>query len=312
MGKYLAVPLIIAGAWFFVTSGQILASMSGTNYQIQWDAFSTGGSDGATCVGCDYVLYDTAGGSGDGRSDGSTYGLRAGYEQPGTDTAVINTELFTQDNATEVAYTSFSNALKQVEVADASGISIGNLIGVVENAGAGQLTAYGEVISKSVNLLTVDKWSGDNASMSGTPAGSNDFTYVLSSTADVVLGFASATMVNTSVSVLQTSTNELSGYTCTINENHNLQNSYGSDLNDVSDGAVSTGIEEYGIEKNGDDVVGSGTDTAILVTDEEVSSASSQANSSRTGITYKASIFEWLTSAGTYDQTLTYTCNTNI
>lgn len=118
------------------------------------------------------------------------------------------------------------------------------------------------------------------------------------------LGLLGVAVVSTGSHTITTTTNSESGYTTTIIEDGNLR-SGASDINDVGDGAVTAGSEEYGIRTSGSQGQMNAADTAITSTAQAVASYSSWINTSTTTITYKAAI-STSSVTGNYAHTVTY------
>lgn len=110
--------------------------------------------------------------------------------------------------------------------------------------------------------------------------------------------------VATTNHTISTRTNAELGYTTTIYEDGNLRTELGSDIDDVTDGEVTSGNEEYGIRTSGAEGQMNGADTAITSDAQIVASYSSWINLSTVTITYKVSISP-ITPAGYYSHTVT-------
>ena len=128
----------------------------------------------------------------------------------------------------------------------------------------------------------MDKWSGDHASISATPAGGDDYVYELNGTT-AALGTLTASTIKTVVSQIEVTTNSQDGYTVAVYEDSQLL-SAGDDIDDVADGTVTIGSEEYGISTTGDNATGSG-DFAITTSNTNGASSDTFVTVSRTGVT---------------------------
>lgn len=127
------------------------------------------------------------------------------------------------------------------------------------------------------------------------------------STTSVSLGIASLTSVASTTATSTISTDSLTGYSFVMDEDGNLASGL-NDIDDVADGTVSAGSEEYGISTFG----GGGVlvlDTAI-VDGLQVASAGGPVVSEETGIIFKMAI-GGTSRAGSYTQTLTATLTVN-
>lgn len=100
------------------------------------------------------------------------------------------------------------------------------------------------------------------------------------------------------------------GYTTTIISDGNLRTSGSDDINNVSDGTVTAGSEEYGIRTSGDDGQQNSADTSITTTAKNIARRTSAVNSSITTIDYKASVTT-STPFGTYSQIVTFSTTGN-
>ena len=133
------------------------------------------------------------------------------------------------------------------------------------------------------------------------------FTFSVSS-ASVGLGTLSTSAVSTATQTATTSTNAPYGYTTTLVEDGNLRTASNS-ITDVSDGAVTTGSEEYGVSVSGTDAA-FGDDRALSTSPLTLASRSTWKNASAIVVTYKAAISS-LSQGGGYSQTLTYVSTGN-
>ena len=280
-GQFSAILVVLALSAFLCHT---LYAMSSTNYYINWDSINIGGTDFSSST--NFYMHDTLGEMSTGRSSSTNYWIYAGYRQPEEVEDYLQFSLSAQKNSTKISYTAFSDSSKQVTLSDASGYSIGDYIAVIEDMGANQLVAIGKITNISGNLLTVDKWDGNNGSM-GAPAGGDDFVYKLEGN-DINLGYLSSDNVNTGVVRIEVNTSASSGYTTEFAEDGNLR--YGStEITDVSDGYITFGSEEYGVETVGATASGTG-DFAIRSDAQIVQTSSAPAENDRIGIIHKISI----------------------
>jgi hypothetical protein len=292
-------------AVFLLILANPLWAMNSTNYLIDWDSINSGGND--TSSSANYDIKDTLGGLATGKSSSSLYALQSGYRLPEGFETVLVFSVYAEDITTEIAVVNggFENTNKQVTVTDATGYNVDDYIGVVENKGADQEVAAGKITQVIGNEITVDAWEGDNATME-TIDGTNDYIYKMSTNV-VPLGTLSLSAVKTGISLFEVSTNASDGYTVQFKEDHNLyMASDGPDIDDVGDGAVSVGAEEYGVELIGQDAQGSG-DQAITSSAQNAALDPAEAMDRRTITSYKASR-DSHTTAGYYAHTVTYTC----
>jgi len=111
------------------------------------------------------------------------------------------------------------------------------------------------------------------------------------------LGALSTGSVSSDSHIFTVTTNAISGYAVKLYEDGNLR-SGANDIDDVGDGAVTAGSEEYGVRTSGTDGQSNSTDTAIsngLI----LANSSVPVDSRATTVTYKASI-DGSTAGGSY------------
>ncbi|OGH64537.1 MAG: hypothetical protein A3J66_01585 [Candidatus Magasanikbacteria bacterium RIFCSPHIGHO2_02_FULL_47_14] len=132
------------------------------------------------------------------------------------------------------------------------------------------------------------------------------------STTSVALGQLSTAAVTTGSLVVTVSTDSTTGYTVTVVEDGNLRKGNGGDvdnIDDVADGAVTAGVEEYGIR-----TVGGGgqlaADTAMTGVALAVAS-SNMSVSHATTVQFRASIQTSKTRQGSYTHTVTFSGTVN-
>lgn len=128
------------------------------------------------------------------------------------------------------------------------------------------------------------------------------FSFTLSSNT-INLGTLSEAAVSTASLTVTTTTNAPNGYTTSIYEDGDLR-IISDNIDDVSDGSVSAGSEEYGISTSGAQGLYNGTDTAIT-NGKNIALYSAPINSSATVVTFKASR-SGSTNGGSYAHTVTF------
>jgi len=151
---------------FFVCAPLVQAAMTSTNFEIRWDTISTGGSD--TASSGSYLLRDTAESTVSGSSSSSTYQLTEGY-RAGIDDQIITFEVKTQNTSSGRAATALSGL---TVTASTSGLSVDDLIAVVQDLGSSQISAIGRIASLGAGTITVDVWK--NGGTVPTVDGTND------------------------------------------------------------------------------------------------------------------------------------------
>lgn len=160
----------------------------------------------------------------------------------------------------------------------------------------------GGVASTSTSGGVVDLRGGFQAAEKGILSLSLD-------TNSVALGELSAGKVSSGRITLTASTDSETGYTISISEDGNLRTTSGaSDINDVSDGEVTAGQEEYGIRISGRDALLSG-DRAISGA-VDIASFSGMITSRSTGVEFRASRGS-NTPEGSYSHRVMFTLTAN-
>lgn len=130
--------------------------------------------------------------------------------------------------------------------------------------------------------------------------------FTLSKTS-ISLGTVLQAVVSSDSLTTTVTTDSMSGYTLSASEDGNLR-SGSNDINDVSDGDVTSGVEEYGIRSSGADALLS-NDTAIGES-TLVASSSGITTGRQTTVTFKASAGSQ-TKSGSYSHTVTFTVTVN-
>lgn len=272
----------------------VFATMSSTNYQIQWDAVSAGGSDSASSAS--YQLRDTVGGFGIGESSSTTYDLRSGYRQ-GINDQAFRFDLVVQSNGSQVTATALSGTT--VTVGSVSGFAAGDYILVIQDQGLAQVAAIGRLTSVGSSTLTVDAFT--NGGTAPTIDGTGDFVYEMSSGETPTFGGLSTVSVSTTAFGWEVTNISQNGHTIYVFDDGNLR-SGSNDIDDVGDGSVTGASEEYGARSSDTSLTGSTfdtADTAITTTAQMIASESSDVYENRGFLTLKAAISS-STASGTY------------
>ncbi len=281
--------------------------MSSTQYEIFWDSVNTGGED--TSSSTNFYIRDTIGEAGTGVGSSANYQLSAGYRAGDTQETFIALDIGTQENSTKRTWSSFSDAGNTVVLGSVVNYATGSFIGIVENEGATQLIAVGKITSIGATTVTVDDWDGEPGSLSGTPAGGNDFAYRLdggTAALGVQLG-----QVATSLTVTDVLSNVETGYFVSVQSDGGLREATGQAIQSVSDGAVTAGSEEYGAESVGFTAANSGGDFALSSTSTiDVQESLNFGDHDRIGVIYKFSVDSG-TMAGEYHQIIFYRLTPN-
>lgn len=276
--------------------------LSSSNYRILWDGFSFGGRE--TGASENYGIADTVGGEAAGSSTGATYAAQGSFREAEPD-------WFTFDiyaGSTAVSWSSFSasSAGNAVIVSDASSFSIGDRIVVVENRGFNSKMAMGTVTGIIAGtILQIDRWDGDASLMATTASGGDDFVYLLSQ-ASISFGTVTSTQENVGYAGITVRSTVPTGYFVYMQANQQLKTSTAT-MTPVSDGAVSTGSEEYGLCGSGSWYAQSGDQS--ITTQPKVIMSSTQStgkNYHYLPLNYKLSISS-TTVAGSYSQAVYFT-----
>lgn len=293
--RTIVAAMVLAG--FFGTTACAFAQMTSTDYQIRWDTVGNGGDD--TSSSPSYVLQDTTGNAGIGDSSSASYGLGAGYRE-GVSSQVLDFAFFAQDNGVSTS----TAALVGLTVScNPAGFSVGDMVALLQDKGAGQVTAIGKIVSIGGGSITVDALK--DGGVAPIIDGTNDFVVLLSGDSSS-FGTLSASAVRTSVIGMNVSASAPSGYVVQILSDGEFRNG-AETINPVVDGAVSTGSEEYGA-RSSDVAIASSTfdtaDTAFTTSFQTIADAATAVSNDRNFLVDKAAI-DSLTVEGAYAQTLT-------
>ncbi len=291
----------IVGIFLYVNF--VHAEMSSTNYKIRWDSFSTGGSD--TSSSASYIVRDSITATATGSGSSSSYQLQDGYASA-IDDQIISFSLKIQDVSDERTATALAST---TVTTDTTGVSVDDYILIVQDKGASQVSAIGKVSSIGAGTLTVDSLttSGSTPTIDGT----NDYVYQLDGSA-ITYPTLSDSYVRTAVIGFEVSSRVDNGYVVQVLEDGNMRND-SDDIDDVSDGTVTAGSEEYGARSSDSSLSNSTFDTedaAITTSFKEVASTTSMSYESRNFITLKAAIATE-TQAGSYSHIISLIASGN-
>ena len=298
--RILSIISILVG--LFMWAGLAYAEMTSTNYQIQWDTIGQGGDDMSDSAS--YQLRDTIGNSAVGSSDSTNYSSAAGYRQ-GVFDQILTFEVYGQGTSQKDATALTSTTI----TCDTSGISEGDFIALVQDEGESQVSAVGRVTTIGAGTITVDDLQ--DGGVVPTIDGVNDYVYLLNTTS-VDLNELDPAEFSTTIIGFDVSADLQNGYVIQVYEDGNLRDG-SDDIDDVSDGAVSLGAEEYGARSSDTSLSGSLFDTedsAFMSSYLDVADESSTSFDSRNFLTLKASI-DATTADGTYEHTLTFILSGN-
>lgn len=288
----------------FVYAQIAQAAMSSTNYEVRWDTISTGASD--TSSSATYILRDTAGSPAGGTGSSTTYQLTDGY-RAGVFDQIITFDLYIQNSTNERAITALTGTT--VTMSSTTGLSANDYVAVVANRGVSQVTAFGRIQSVAAGSIVLDRLTV--GSSSPTVDGSNDYLYLMNGSA-LTLEDLTGSLVGTGIIAFEVTVDNDSGYVIQILEDGALRDGANT-IDDVSDGSVSTGVEEYGAISNDTSLSNSTFDTqdsAITSTAQEVVSRSALAFDDRSFLTMKIGA-QSTTASATYSQVLTIIASGN-
>lgn len=290
---------LILAAFVLAMPYLVFAAMSSTNYQIRMDSIGVGGED--TSSSSSYKLRDSLEfiqGTASSSSYRTDMGYRAGIYDP-----VAQMTLRSQDTATQVGATVITST--SVTVTSTSGYTAGDYIVVIQNEGLSQVEAVGKISSVAGSALNVDFF----AYSSSLPSidGSNDYVYELTTGGTLPLTTLSSSVASLGVVAWEVDSDVPSGYSVYLRENQDLTTG-AETIDDVADGAVTLGSEEYGA-RSGDATLSDSTfdtaDTAITTSLQQVGSQSVATLKARNFVTLKAAA-STSTVNGAYTQTLTF------
>lgn len=300
--RYRLATFATVGVFVYVQFAQ--AAMSSSNYEIRWDTVSTGGSD--TSSSASYLLRDTVSGAAGGTGSSTTYQLTDGY-RAGIFDQVITFDLYIQNSSNERAITALSGTT--VSMSSTTGLSASDYVAVVQNRGGSQVVGFGRIQSVGAGSIVLDRLTVGSSSPSID--GTNDYLYQLNGSA-LTLETLDGSTVGTGIAAFEVTVDNDSGYSVQILEDGNLR--VGSDvIDDVGDGNVTAGSEEYGA-RSSDTTLSSSTfdtqDTAITTTSQDVATSSTFAFDERSFLVLKAAGSSSST-ANTYSHTITFIASGN-
>lgn len=288
---------------FFLCAQFAQAEMTSTNYKIRWDAVSTGGSD--TSTSASYQLRDSVDGSAADNMQSSNYQLDSGY-RAGIYDQIITFDVQAQDVSSVRGATAVSGT---TVTASESGLAVGDMVALVQDLGLSQVVAVGRVASLGSGSFTVDFWT-DNGT-APTIDGTNDWIYKMSGTSMSLTGISESSAV-TAIVAMEVSIENDDGYVIQVFEDGNLRDGV-NDIDDVADGAVSTGSEEYGARSSDTSVSGSTfdtADTAITSSFQDIVTKSSASYEDRSFLIFKSGV-DGSTAYGTYAHTVSFIASGN-
>lgn len=293
---------IIVG--IFVMSNIASAAMTSTNYQILWDALSAGGGD--TSESASYTLRDSLGNSAAGESSSTNYQVAAGY-RAGIFDQIVKIDMFVQNISSQRAATAFVGLTITTST---TGLAVGDFVALVQDLGLNQVAAVGQIASIGAGTITLDRVT--TGGTSPTVDGTNDYLYIMQGTT-ISLGDTLVDAPKTALVAFEVTADITNGYIVGVVEDGNLRSSAGHDVDDVSDGSVTSANEEYGA-RSSDTSVAQSTfdtqDTAMTTVFQDIATESDTSFASRNFLTLKVATNP-NTVSGTYSQTLSFVLSGN-
>ncbi len=293
--RTIVAAMVLAG--FFGTAACAFAQMTSTDYQIRWDTVGNGGDD--TSSSSSYILRDTTGNAGIGESSSASFGLGAGYRE-GVLSEVLDFSFFAQDDSVSKEATALAGLTISC---DPAGFTVGDMVSLLQDKGAGQVTAIGRIVSIGGGSITVDALK--DGGVVPVIDGSNDYVVLLSGDSSS-FGTLSVSAVRTSVIGMSVSTSASAGYVVQVQSDGDFRNG-AETINPVADGTVTTGSEEYGA-RSSDTALATSTfdtaDSAFTTSFQTIADSATAVSNDRNFLVDKAAISA-LTVSGSYAQTLT-------
>ena len=300
LGGYKRVIGLVFGLfWLWHATVPAMGAMTSTNYQINWDSINVGGLD--TASSASYLLRDGIGEFGLGSMSSSSYAIDSGY-RGGVYDPVVSVTYYLQNTATQVAATLLASTT--VTVTTTSGYAVNDYVVLIQDEGISQVAAVGKISSVDATTMTVDSWTTNGTTPTIDGAG-GDYVYELNGTA-LSLGSLASARVGTAIVAWDVSADVSQGYGVYVFDSGNPSTGT-STFSDVTDGAVTAGVTEYGA-RSSDTTLSSSFDTqdaALTTTPQIVASRADNAFISRDFLTFKASADTSFT-GGTYSGTVTF------
>jgi hypothetical protein len=275
----------------------ILAAMSSTNFQIQWDEVSGAGGESSSSS---YQLRDSISDSAAARSSSANYRIDQGY-RAGTYDRVSNFVPYIQDRSTQTAATAFVSNV--VTVTTASDFAVDDWVILIQDEGQSQSVGMGKVTEITANTLTLT-----SPLAGGTPAidGSGDYLYKMSTTGSIDFGTLTPSAISARILGWVADADVEDGYSVYAFDDGDLRTGSSDTIADVTDGTVSAGASEYGARSSDTSLASSTFDTqdsALTIAPQQVASVAANPFESAGFLTLKVAISSAQTN-GSYAQTL--------
>ncbi len=283
MKRFIAIALVFV-LLSAISAQQVFAVMSSTNYKIENDVLGSGGSDVGSSAS--YLLRDSIGGISSQGSESASYQVNSGLRQ-GIYDQIASFSLHFQDRATQVGATALAGTT--VTVSTVAGMSVGDMVMIVQDEGAAQVTAMARITSISDPDIILDSLATNGT----TPVinGANDYVYVADGSS-LSFGTLNTALLSTAVVGWEVDAEQDEGYSIYVYDDGDFTN--GTDtVPDVADGSVTVGSSEYGARSSDTSLSESTFDTqdaAITENFQQVASRATGEFDSRDFLTLKASI----------------------
>lgn len=178
------------------------------------------------------------------------------------------------------------------------------------NSGGARSTSTNFILESTLGEFSGVTTSTNFSSRSGFQDINSESKMTMTLSANsIALGTLSSGSISSASLTVTVTTNATSGYTVRLTEDGNLRSLGANNIDDVSDGAVSAGHEEYGIGTSGTAGQFNSSDAGISGT-LILASSSTTATAQATIVTFKASINS-ATFNGAYSHTVTFTTVAN-
>lgn len=174
-----------------------------------------------------------------------------------------------------------------------------------------QVTGSDYAVFSTGGEVAATSTTGANVVLRGGFQAANQGILRLTLSSDsIALGTLNETAVASADLTATVSTDSQTGYTLLIADDGNLRDASGNDINDVSDGEVAAGQEEYGIRTTGGDGLLPTVDQNLTTGGRNVAASAGIVTNRATTISFRASRANG-TPAGNYSQRVTFTLTVN-
>lgn len=210
---------------------------------------------------------------------------------------------------------SINSSIHALEISATSAAGVVSLVNTREPGENGNITIIES--GDDSGEIDVSGFSGGSNDGYSLKAGFQGAEYaslsLVVSSSTLSFGQLSTAAVSTKSTVLSATTESSTGYNITIQEDTELLDAISGtyDIDDVSDGTVTAGSEEYGFQTSGAHGQQNGTDTAITTSPLVIALGSDATTTAQTIVTFSAAISATASKAGSYSHTITFTGTAN-